>query len=190
MQDPEEHDLLQEVTDRSRKPLLTGNTALIPLKYDDEGDLLTPETFDVQKHLKKLTMSDLRFLQSWRKHGWNTDKACDELAVPIEKVKRLVAKLEVFREEDARTKALSEIPTPAWIQARHMENLCQGGVLEDSERDSLKELAKISGAYKTQASVNQTINIFQMPKLSPEAAQKLKEFADSQADVVETDIVA
>lgn len=190
MQDSEEQGLLQEVTDRARKPIKMGRNVLVPLKFEDEGELLTQETFEVKKHLKTLTMSDLRFLQSWRKHGWNTDKACEELCVPIEKVKRLVAKLEVFREEDARTKALSEIPTPAWIQAKHVENVYQGGVLEDSERDSLKELAKISGAYKTQASVNQTINIFQMPKLSPEAAKKLKEFADLQADIVDGEIAA
>lgn len=189
MQDPEEQALLAEVSDKARKPILKGRQVLVPLKYDAEGEILNQETFDVKRHLKTLTMSDLRFLQAWRNHGWNTDKACEQLAVPIEKVKRLVAKLEVFRHEDARTKALSEIPTPAWIQAKHVENVYQGGTLEDSERDSLKELAKISGAYKTQASVNQTINIFQMPKLSPEAAQKLKEFADLQADVVETSVV-
>ena len=186
----EEKELLTEVTDSARRPIHKGSKAIVPLKYDEEGELLTQETFDVKRHLKTLTMSDLRFLRAWRNAGWDTDKACQELAVPIEKVKRLVAKLGVFREEDARTKALSEIPTPAWIQAKHMENIYQGGTLEDSERDSLKELAKISGAYKTQASVNQTINIFQMPKLSPEAAQKLKEFADLQADVVDGELAA
>lgn len=190
MQDPEETDLLTEVTDSSRKPLKRGNSVLVPLKFDDEGEPLTPETFDSRKHLKKLTMDDLRFLRCWRNEGWNTEKACELMAIDSEKVKRIVKKLEVFKEEDALTKALSEIPTTAWIQAKHVENIYQGGTLEDSERDSLKELAKISGAYKTQASVNQTINIFQMPKLSPEAAQKLKEFADLQADVVEGEIAA
>lgn len=188
MQDPEEQVLLQEVTDRSRKPIQKGHSALVPLKYGEDGDILNKDTFDARRHLKKLSMDDLRFLRAWRHAGWDTDKACTELAVPIEKVKRLVAKLEVFRQEDARTKALSEIPTPAWIQAKHVENVYQGGTLEDSERDSLKELAKISGAYKTQASVNQTINIFQMPKLSPEAARKLKEFADAQADIVDGEL--
>lgn len=184
-----EKKLLDEVNDKSRRSLRRNNKVLVPLKFHENGDLLTDETFDVKRHLKTLTMSDLRFLQEWRNQGWDTDKACLVLCIEKDKVKRLVKKLEVFREEDARTKALSEIPTPAWIQARHMENVYQGGVLEDSERDSLKELAKISGAYKTQAGVNQTINIFQMPKLSPEAAKKLKEFADLQADIVEGEIV-
>lgn len=186
----EEKELLTEVTDSARKPIQKGNKALVPLKYDEEGEILTSETFDVKRHLKTLTMSDLRFLRDWRKNEWDTDKTCDQLAVPKEKVKRLIAKLDDFRKEDARTRALSEIPTPAWIQARHVENVYQGGTLEDSERDSLKELAKISGAYKTQASINQTINIFQMPKLSPEAAAKLKEFADLQADVVDGELAA
>lgn len=187
-QDEETKELLQEVTDRSRSPIVKGKTVLVPLKFGDSGDLLNSQTFDARKHFKKLDLNDLRFLKCWRDNAWDTEKTCADLFVESAKVKKLVAKLEVFREEDARTKALAAIPTAAWVSARHVENIYQGGVLEDSERDSLKELAKITGAYKTAATVNIHTNIFQMPQLSPEAMAKLKEFADSQADIVETEL--
>ena len=41
-------------------------------------------------------------------------------------VERLVKKLACFREEDARVKALCEIPTPDWIAAKHVENVYSG----------------------------------------------------------------
>jgi len=188
--DEESKELLQEVTDRSRKPIVKGNSVLVPLKFDQDGELLDQDTFDARKHLKRLSLDDLRFLKCWRDSKWDTQKACELLCIDVAKVKRLVAKLSVFREEDARTQALSQIPTSAWITAKHVENVYQGGVLQDSERDSLKELAKIAGAYKTTATVNIQNNIFQMPRLTPEQAAKLKEFADLQADVIEGEIAA
>lgn len=191
MRDPdEEKKLVKEVTDRSRKPIKKGTTVIVPLKFSAEGDLLDETTFDARKHLKRLSLDDLRFLQAWRAAGWNTDKACEKLGVTTAQVKNLVKKLAVFREEDARTRTLAEIPTPAWISAKHVENVYEGGTLQDSQRDSLKELAKISGAYKTAATVNIQTNIFQMPRLTPEAAAKLKEFADAQADVIEGELAA
>ena len=85
---------------------------------------------------------------------------------------------------------MADIHTPNWIAAKHVENVYEGGVLDDSERDSLKELAKISGAYKNTSTVNIQTNVFNMPKLSEEAMAKLKEFADGQADIVETQLAA
>lgn len=185
----EEKSLIQEVSDRVRKVIQKGKEVLVPLKFDDRGELLTQDTFDIQKHFKRLSMDDLRFLQAWRKAEWNVQVAIKNSAVSDDKAERLIKKLQIFRDEDAQVKALAEIPTTAWIQAKHVENVYNGGQLEDSERDSLKELAKMSGAYKTSSTVNIQTNIFQMPQLSPEAMVKLKEFADSQADVVEGEVV-
>jgi len=169
---------------------MKGKSVVVPLKFDEAGSPLDERTFDARKHLKRLSMGDLRFLQAWRKAEWNADKACEEIGIDLVCAKRLVKKLAVFRQEDAGVKALAEIPSAAWISAKHVENIFEGGTLQDSERDSLKELAKISGAYKTAATVNIQTNIFQMPRLSPEAAAKLKEFADAQADIIEGDLAA
>ena len=182
--------LVRTFSDSARKVLKVGRDYLVPRKIDDDGVPLTPETFDARKHLKRLNLGDLRFLKAWREAEWDTGKACEKIGITQDKVKRLVKKLQVFREEDARVKVLADIPTPNWIAAKHVENVYEGGVLDDSERDSLKELAKISGAYKNTSTVNIQTNVFNMPKLSEEAMAKLKEFADGQADIVETQLAA
>ncbi len=179
-----------EMSDRSRKARRVHNQVLVPLKFDEEGQALTAETFDIRKHLKTLKQSDWRFLQAWRDAGWNVEKAQAATGFDAGKVKRLVAKLAVFRDEEARSVELAKIPTPAWIATKHVENFFDGGSLEDSQRDSLKELAKIAGAYKNTNTINIQNNVFNMPRLTPEAEKKLKEFADAQADVVEGEIAA
>lgn len=185
--DEETKQLLTEVSDRSRKPIHRGKEVLVPLKFDDDGELLTQQTFDARKHLKRLSMDDLRFLKAWREAEWNTEKACEKTGFEIKKAERLAKRLQVFRDEDAQTKALAEIPTPSWISAKHVENVYNGGEMEDSERDSLKELAKISGAYKTAAVVNIQHNVFNLPSLAPEDEAKVRALADSLA--IETQIV-
>jgi len=188
MQDKDEtKELVKEVSDRARKPILRGKEVLVPLKFDEDGELLTQETFDARKHLKRLSLDDLRFLKAWREAEWNVEKACEKSGYELKKAEKLAKRLQVFREEDAQTKALAEIPTPAWISAKHVENVYNGGQLEDSERDSLKELAKISGAYKTAATVNIQQNVFNLPSLAPEDEARVRALADSLA--IETQIV-
>jgi hypothetical protein len=186
----EKKELVHQFSDSSRKVLKAGNEYLVPQKLDLDGNPLTPETFDARKHLKRLKLDDLRFLKTWREVGWNTGKAVEKLGISADRAKRLVKRLQVFRQEDEQVQALAKIPTLDWITAKHVENVYEGGNLEESERDSLKELAKISGAYKTASTVNIQTNVFNLPKLSPEAMSKLKEFADHEADIVETDIAA
>lgn len=179
--------LSKEFSDKSRKVKISKGKALVPVKFDEKGELLTLATFDARRDIKQLSLDDLRFLQAWRKVDWDIVKVLELTGIPGDKAKRLISRLQVFRDEDAQVKALSEIPTPAWIQAKHVENVYTGN-LQDSERDSLKELSKMSGAYKTQATVNIQTNIFQMPQLPAAAMAKLKEFADSQADVQEGEV--
>ena len=67
-----------------------------------------------------------------------------------------------------------------------MENVYEGGGLEESEHKSLQELAKISGAYKTQNSpAGMVVNVFNLPKLDPESEQKLKEIARREAEIIQ-----
>jgi hypothetical protein len=182
--------LVQEFSDKARKVLKTGPNYLVPQKYSDDGTPLDSNTFDARKHLKRLSLGDLRFLKTWRDAGWDVIKVREVTGLDEAKIKRLVRKLQVFKNEDARTQVLADIPTASWIAAKHVENVYNGGELEDSERDSLKELAKIAGAYKNTSTVNIQNNVFALPKLTPEAMEKIKSFADSQADIVETDLAA
>ncbi len=162
---------------------------LVPTKYDTDGNLLTEATPDAKKTAKFITLHDWKFLECWRRHDWDTQKAQDELGFSREQVKRLVKRVAVFKDEEVKDKALAAIPTPTWVQARHVENIFSDGKLGDSERDSLKELAKISGAYKNTAQVNIQQNIFQMPELGAAQQKALQELADKIADVQEAQVV-
>lgn len=173
-------ELAKEFTDKSRKPRISGKKVAIPLKFDEEGQVLTQENFDIRKHLKMLSLDDLSFLKLWRDSGWNDEEASSKSLLPPDRCKALVRKLVCFKQEEERIKALADIPTPNWITAKHTENVFEGK-LDDSQRDSLKELAKITGAYKTNAIGIQINNFLQMPDLTPEQEAKLKSIGDSIA---------
>lgn len=177
MQDDADKAIRHHFNSRSRKVAKLGKQYLVPLKYDEAGNVLTQETFDIRDHLKRLNLNDWRFLESWRRHDWNVAKATEELGLTDEQVKRLVRKMQVFQDEEARDKALATIPTPAWIQAKHVENVYDGK-LDDSKRDSLKELAKIQGAYKSTTNINVNHNVIQLSVMTPDEQKRLKEIGD------------
>ncbi len=176
-------DLLKEagINDRARKVKLRGKQVIVPLKFDEDGN---PATVD-RLIFKRLSLNDLRFLGSLRKHSWDTERAIAECGITKESAERLIKKLVCFREEDARVKALCEIPTPDWIAAKHVQNVYEGGTLEDSEHKSLQELAKIEGAYKTNINLSVTQNVFNLPKYDPETEKKLKDIADKEAQIIQ-----
>lgn len=186
-------DASKDLSSRTRKPTIHKNELLVPLKYDDAGEPLTPDTFDLRIHLKKFKANDWVFLKTWRENKWDFEKTCELLQIDLAKGRRIRDKVNCIRIEEARDIALAQIPSTTYIQARHMENIIGGGILDDSSRDSLKELAKIQGSYKTTATqVNIQQNILQMPALDEETARKLRELADKLADqptVVEGQVV-
>lgn len=182
-------DLAKAVNDKARKIKVRGPDAIVPLKFDTAGDVVTESTPPDRIILKRLSLRDLEFLQKWRNSNWDVEKTIQDAKINFEDAERLVKKLQCFREEDAKVKALSEIPTQAWIAAKHVENVYEGGRLAESEHKSLSELAKISGAYKNanQTSVSITQNVFNFPKISPETEAQLKAIAarelSQEADV-------
>jgi hypothetical protein len=184
MQDESEaKKLASEFSDKSRKVARSGGKFLIPKKFDDDGQPLTPETFDVRKHLKSLSLTELRFLSEWRSNGWDADKAAEKTGITDEYAKRIARKVACFKDEEERIKALADVPTPDFIKAKHTANVFDGK-LDDSQRDSLKELAKIVGVYK-QTNVSLTQNVFNLPPLLPEQEAKLKEVYDAIATEVQ-----
>ena len=176
--------LAKVVNDASRKVTIRGKQTIVPLKFDEDGEIATPERLVI----KRLSLSDLRFLKSWREKNWDLDAAISELSIDRPKAERLAKRLACFRNEDYKVKALASIPTPEWIAARHVENIYEGGNLEDSQHKSLQELAKIEGAYKQQAPSTQ-INVFNLPDLPPEQARQVKEVFDTIA-TKENDVAA
>lgn len=171
---------LRAVNDKARRVRIAGKQAIVPLKFDEEGN---PATVD-KLIFKRLSLNDLRFLAALRKFQWDVVRASQECNISSERATRLVKKLSCFREEEARVKALCEIPTPEWIKAKHVENFYEGGKLQDSEHKSLQELAKIEGAYKQQI-VSATVNVFNLPKYDPETEAKLKVIAEQEAVLIQ-----
>lgn len=170
------------INDRARKVSLRGKQVIVPLKFDEDGE---PATQD-KLIFKRLSLTDLRFLKALKGSDWNIARACEISGISLERSERLVKKLACFREEDARVKALCEIPTPDWIAAKHVQNVYEGGVLQDSEHKSLQELAKIEGAYKNTSQVNvNVVHSLQLPKLTPEQEAQFRELGDSIATTAE-----
>ncbi len=165
----------QAVNDAARKIRIRGKQVIVPLKFDEKGEIAAPDHLV----LKRLTLEDLRFLKAWRLADWNLEKAVEVCRTPPNRIELLVKRLSCFRQEDAQVKALAEIPTPDWIAAKHVQNVYQGGTLEDSEHKSLAELAKIEGAYKQQAPTNQ-LNVFNI-SLTAEQEAALKPVFDTIA---------
>lgn len=180
MQDPKElRALSKEVSDKSRKAARVGRRFVIPRKFDNKGVPLTQETFDARKHLKLLDLDELRFLHHWRGSGWDVAKAILKTGCSDAWATKTIRKVQVFKDEDERIKALADVPTPDWIAAKHVENVHEAK-LDDSQRDSLKELAKITGAYKQQ-NIQITNNVFNLPELSADQEAKLKAVYDTIA---------
>lgn len=167
---------------RARKVVASGQRYIVPSKYDTDGNLVTPQTPSSKTIARCLTLTDWKFLETWRRNKWDTAKTQIELAYSDQRIKTLVGRVAVFRDEEVKDLALAQIPSTTFIQARHVENLFAEGRLGDSERDSLKELAKITGSYKpnpTQINVQQ--NFFVKPQLSPEQEKATREFFDTIA---------
>lgn len=175
-------DLAKGINDSSRRIKIRGQYAVVPLKFDQEGRPATETTMVV----KRLTLNDLRFLALWRETDFAEDVnvLAEKANLDIDRVERLIKKLSCFSQENARVKALCEIPTPNWIKAKHVESI-YGGANEklcDADQKSLSELAKIEGAYKNTSTVNMNVtHSLQLPSLSPEQEAELKRIGDSIA---------
>lgn len=170
--------LAKVVNNSSRKVTIRGKQAIVPLLFGYDGNPASADNLI----LKRLSLDDLRFLKVWRESLWDVDVARNKTGISESVCKNLIKKLSCFREEDARVKALCEIPTPSWIKSKHVENFYEGGTLEDSQHKSLQELAKIEGAYKNTAAVSITQNVFNLPKLTPEVEAEFRLLAEKAID--------
>lgn len=171
--------LAKKFSDRSRKTLPAGHRAIVPHKFKPSGAVISNENFDAKCDLSHLTLSDLRFLDAWKDCGWNFEKACEKLDLDVEQAKRSYAKVRYFEFEDKKTQALSKVPTPEFVAAKNLEGFYQDN-LSDGQRDHLKELAKITGAYKPTQSIHVQVQL-EKPAWTPEQEAKMKAFYDTIA---------
>lgn len=177
-------DLEKAINDSAREIPVRGSQAIVPLKFDKDGEVVSQDTSPDRMVFKRLTLDDLRFLKIWRANNWDVEKSREEAQVSEQKIILLVRKLSCFRAEDAKVRALAEIPTPNWVAAKDVQSIYEGGTLSDSEHKSLDRLAKITGAFKA-TEVNITQNVFNLPKYDPATEAKLKVIADQEAMLIQ-----
>ena len=179
--------LVKEFSDSSRKSLLmrSENTAVVHHKFTEDGDIVDSSNFNMKRDVSRLNITDLKFLSEWRKAKWDEQVPIQKLNLTAERAKRIIKKVSYFKTEDAKVKALADIPTPEWISAKDVENVYENGTLNDSTHKSLDRLAKITGAFKT-TEVNLTQNVFNLPALSPDIEAKFKIIAEEalEAEVI------
>lgn len=173
--------LAKKFSDKSRKSISIGNQAIIPHKVKPSGEIIDDKNFDAAIDISRLNLSDLRFLDAWRDAGWNMEKACAKLGIEIAKAKRMYEKVRYFEFEDTKVKTLAKVPTPEFVAAKNIEGFYHDN-LSDGQRDHLKELAKITGAYKNTATLSITQNVFNLPKLTPEVEAEFKALAEKALD--------
>lgn len=178
--------MVKEFSDASRKAVVVANKAVIPHKFTESGEVVGGDNFNPKRDVSRLSLTDLRFLSAWRAAKWDDKIATEKLNLEPEAAKRIIKRVSYFKTEDAKVKALADIPTPEWIAAKDVENVYEGGTVNDSQHKSLDRLAKITGAFKT-TEVNLTQNIFNLPALSPEVEAKFKALAEEalEAEIVE-----
>lgn len=179
--------LVKKFSDRSRKVLKTGNNYFVPHKFTPDGDVLSEDNFNAKRDISRLTLDDFRLLGALQESGWNFETACEKAGLDKEKAVRRYKKLSYFEFEDKKAKALAALATPEFVTSQNVEGFYRDH-LSDGQREHLKELAKISGAYKTSA-INIQHNVFNLPALSPEAEAKFKALAEEvlEADIVKTE---
>lgn len=175
---PRADKMVQKHSDRSRKVRRVGKDVFVPHKFDPTGDPLSEETFNPKRDLSRLSLEDFALLDAMVDSGWRMEKACAKIGMEMEEAVRRYKRISYFEFEEKRSKALAATASPDFIAAKHLDNVFTN-VLDDGQRDSLKELAKITGAYK-QIAVNQT-NIFNMPVLTPEQEAQLRSIGDEIA---------
>ena len=169
----------KKFSDLSRKAILNGNTLVIPHKVKNSGVIVTHENFDARVDLSKLSLKDLAFLETWMDTGWDFEKTCRELGITEDQAKWSYNKVRYFEFEDKKVKALAKVPTPEFVAAKNLEGFYRDNY-SDGQRDHLKELAKITGAYKPTVSINAQVQL-EKPDWTPEQEAKLREVYDTIA---------
>lgn len=176
--------LASAFSDRSRKAFRIGREVAVPHKFKETGQVVSTENFNPRSDVSRLSLDHWRLLEQLQLNGWDLAKSCEALSIDLEKGKKLEKKLKYFRYEKAKESSMVKMLTPDFVAAKHMENVYTGQ-LDDSQRDSLDKLGKITGAYKSAETVNIQQNVFNLPRYDAATEAKLREIADREASIIQ-----
>lgn len=179
MQDTDETKaLVKKFSDRSRKTKRVGSQFIVPHKFSPAGDVIDTSNFDAKRDISRLSLDDFRLLAALQETKWDFKAACESIHVDQDVAQKRYKKLSYFEFEDKKAQALAAVATPAFVASQNVEGFYRDH-LSDGQRDHLKELAKISGAYKPTTNINVNHNVFQMPVMTPEEMKRLKDIGDN-----------
>jgi hypothetical protein len=176
----EDKRLVHSFQDRSRQVIKDGKRYILPHKFTPAGDVIDNSNFKPKRDLSRLSLDDFKLLATLQEKDWDLKAACEALGIDFEKASKRYKKLSYFEFEDKKAQALAAVATPAFVTSQNVEGFYRDH-LSESQRDHLKELAKISGAYKNTTNVNVNFNAFLRPERSPEEERRCREFADTLA---------
>jgi hypothetical protein len=181
MQDTDEtKTLVKTFSDRSRKTKRIGSQFIIPHKFTPDGDVVDESNFNPRRDISRLSLDDFRLLAALQDKKWDFKAACEFCNLDPDVSERRLKKLSYFQFEDKKANALAAVANPAFVTAKNVEGFYTDS-LSDGQRDHLKELAKITGAYKPTTNLNLSVSAFVKPQLSPEQEKATREFFDTIA---------
>lgn len=172
--------LVKQFSDKARKTVRKGSNFYVPHKFTPSGDIVDESNFNPRRDISKLDLDDFKLLAELQNKKWDFQAACKALNVDLESSQKRYKKLSYFEFEDKKSQALAAVATPAFVTAKNIEGLYADN-LSDGQRDHLKELAKITGAYKPTTNLNVNVHAFVKPQLSPEQEKATREFFDTIA---------
>lgn len=176
--------LVKKFSDRSRKTVKDGTKFLVPHKFTPSGDVIVLDgddaNFNPRRDISRLSLDDFRLLAALQEKKWDFEAACEMADMDKDAARRRYKRLTYFEFEDKKSQSLAAIANPAFVTAKNIEGFYTDN-LSDGQRDHLKELAKITGAYKPTTNLNVNINAMAKPQLSPEEEKATREFFDTIA---------
>jgi hypothetical protein len=176
--------LVSKYGDRARKrPAKSANHYIVTHKFTPDGDVVDESNFNPKRDLSRLSVDDFRLLSALQEKKWDVKAAAESSGLDPAWAEKRLKKLSYFEFEDKKAQALAAVANPAFVTAKNVEGFFADN-LSDGQRDHLKELAKITGAYKPTTNLNLNVNAFVKPLLSPEQEKATREFFDTIATEV------
>ena len=184
----ENQELLNHFSDQSRQASLVGSTVVLPKILDDEGEIRN--TWASPDAVFKLNLKQARFLKAYEE-TLDLEKAALKADVTVEWAKKFLKNQTAlaYLDEKQRLTALSEVATPQWTKAKLVDGIT-GHWVPENPKVAVKclEMVKDINFPRAAANLNITQNVFNLPKLTPDAERALKEIADREADVIDAEV--
>jgi pyridoxine 5'-phosphate synthase PdxJ len=172
--------LVKKFSDKARTVQLKGNQFTVPHKFTPDGEVINESNLDARRDISRLNLEDFRLLAALQDHGWDLKAAAESVGQEVTQAQQRYKKLSYFKFEEQKSQSLAAVASASFVTAKNVEGFYQDN-LSDGQRDHLKELAKITGAYKPTTNINMNVSAFVKPQLSPEAEKATREFFDTIA---------